>query len=171
MKEVVACNHTLHATDESGLWLNGSYNVFQRDGRNVIECEACHRFFGTWPERLSLPRRPEPPKPVKKTGSTTRSRSPRIDFRTLRERVSMGEVLELLQYRPLWKSGSQLRGPCPIHGSSPNSRSLSVNLRGAFQCFKCGEKGNQLDLWMKVTNLPLREAALLLCQKLGIPPP
>lgn len=69
---------------------------------------------------------------------------PGIDFARVRELVSMGDVLRLAGYDPAESMGDQLRGPCPIHGStSSTSRSLSINLRkGAYQCFKCGAKGN-----------------------------
>jgi hypothetical protein len=53
-----------------------------------------------------------------------------IDFDRLRTEITMREVLELLtMMEPLSRSVDQLRGPCPVHGStSPRSRSFSVNL-------------------------------------------
>ena len=41
---------------------------------------------------------------------------PGIDYRQLRQRVSMTEVLELIGFRATRQRGSQLRGPCPIPG-------------------------------------------------------
>lgn len=86
---------------------------------------------------------------------------PRVNFKQLRQEISIEQVLELLAWRPVSRSGMQLRGPCPIHKSaSPESRSLSVNLhKNAFQCFGCGKKGNQLDLYAFVMSLPLYAAA------------
>ena len=72
---------------------------------------------------------------------------PGIDFHAVRSEVSMKEVLELLGFVPAARRGDQVRGACPIHGStSPRSRSFSANLgKNTFRCFKCGSEGNQLD--------------------------
>lgn len=82
----------------------------------------------------------------------------------------MADVLTLLGFVPAESSGVHQRGPCPIHGSrSPTSRSFSVDLqRNAFQCFKCGCKGNQLDLWAAATKSSLHRAAVDLCEKLHV---
>ena len=98
-----------------------------------------------------------------------------IDFAELRRRISMQQVLDLLQWRPASRSGCQLRGPCPVHGSTnERSRSFAVHVqKGVFRCFKpgCPAKGNQLDLYALATGLPILEAAHRLCQRLGTPPP
>lgn len=95
-----------------------------------------------------------------------------IDYRALRSVISMADVLEILDWRPVARHGPQLRGPCPIHKStSPQSRSLSVHLdRCIFQCFGCRKKGNQLDLYAAATGLPLFEAAKTLATRLGVDP-
>jgi len=82
-------------------------------------------------------------------------------------------VLVLLDWTPVAAAGAQQRGPCLIHGSaSPQSRSLSVNLaKNTFQCFGCGQKGNQLDLFALATGLPIYQAAIELCRRSGIEPP
>ena len=55
---------------------------------------------------------------------------PSIDFAQLRAQVTMGQVLELLHYEPRVTEGAQVRGPCPIHGStSKTSRIFSANLQ------------------------------------------
>ena len=98
---------------------------------------------------------------------------PSIDFAQLRAEVSMSQVLELLRFEARAKQGDQIRGACPIHGSSsPTSRIFSANLRqNVFQCFKCEAKGNQLDLWAQANGLSIYDAALDLCEKLAIEPP
>ena len=194
MKQKKQCDHALHATDETGQWLAGSYEIKKRKDHHVVECGTCGKFYGRWPSDMTLPSIRKhaanlETTPEKATSSSSllpadqceampntndgASFSRAIDFRRLRETVSMSVALELLHYRPTTRRGPQLRGPCPIHGSkSKRSRSFSVNTeRGVFQCFGCGEKGNQIDLWMKLTKLPVREAALDLCDKLGIDPP
>jgi DNA primase len=97
-----------------------------------------------------------------------------IDYRALRERVTIVDVLQLLAWKPVSRQGAQLRGPCPVHRSErPTSRSFSVNTeRQVFRCFKPGcASGNLLDLYAAVTRLPLYQAALELCERLAIEPP
>ena len=97
-----------------------------------------------------------------------------IDFRQLKDMISVLDVLELYKWKPtkIYRSGTQLRGPCPFHGSSsPNSLILAVAPeRNAFKCFKCGAEGNQLDLAAHYFNLPkdqIVKIAVQLCRELG----
>ena len=92
-----------------------------------------------------------------------------VDFRALRASVSMVEVLLLIGFVPAQACGPQLRGLCPVHGtSSQSSRTFSVNLQThVYHCFKCGSAGNQLDLYAAVTKRSLFEAAIALCEKLN----
>ena len=92
---------------------------------------------------------------------------PSLDFQAIHAAVSIFQVLEVVGFVAVEQSGDQVRGPCPVHGStSPDSSSFSVNLpRNTFQCFKCGAKGNQLDLYVAVTRLPIHEAARQLCEQ------
>lgn len=94
---------------------------------------------------------------------------PGVDFEILRSEITMQQVLNLLSFDPTSIRGDQLRGPCPIHGSKPpRSRSFSVNLQSRrFQCFRCGARGNQLELWAAARELGIHEAAIDLCQHLG----
>lgn len=95
---------------------------------------------------------------------------PGIDFRQLRANVSMAEVLELLGFVILERSGDQVRGQCPLHGASlaGKHRSFSAHLgRNMFRCFKCGASGNHLDLWAKATKQSPYDAALDLCFRLN----
>ena len=97
-----------------------------------------------------------------------------IDFRRLKEIVSLREVLELYGWQPTksYQGGRYLRGACPIHGStSPNSIIFAVSPeKNAFKCFKCGAAGNQLDLAAHYFGLPrdqIVRIAVRLCQQLG----
>jgi len=97
-----------------------------------------------------------------------------IDFRQLKELISVLDVLELYSWKPtkVYRGGAQMRGTCPIHGpTSPNSLILAVAPeRNAFKCFKCGEEGNQLDLAAHYFNLPkdqIFKIAVRLCRELG----
>jgi len=98
---------------------------------------------------------------------------PAIDFAALRAVVTMAAVLQLLGFQPRSSHGAQRRGPCPLHGStSGTSRCFSANVEDhTFHCFKCGRSGNALDLWAHATQQSVYDAALDLCQRLGIPLP
>jgi DNA primase len=96
-----------------------------------------------------------------------------VDFQTLRSRVSIEQVLHLLDFVSTEVRGDQVRGGCPIHGSARSySRSFSANFRkNTFRCFKCQRQGNQLDLWAAATGQSLYDAAIDLCAKLSLPVP
>ena len=98
---------------------------------------------------------------------------PLIDLRAARSEVRLGRVLELLGWQACSRSGDQVRGPCPAHGSSsPTSRSFSAHLgRNVWQCFRCGARGNALELWARVTGQGLYPAVLNLYERLGLPVP
>ena len=92
-----------------------------------------------------------------------------IHFAEVRKSITLGEVLALLDFVVVERSGQEVRGRCPIHGStSPKSRSFSANVgRNVYRCFSCGSAGNQLDLYAAATGLPLYAAAIDLCTRLG----
>lgn len=43
---------------------------------------------------------------------------PGLDFQAIRAAVSISQVLELLGFVASEQSGDQVRGPCPVHGST-----------------------------------------------------
>ena len=95
----------------------------------------------------------------------------RLDYAAIRARLSIREVLELIDYAPTLRRANQWRGPCPFccEPSQASSRCFSVNLgRNLFQCFRCQRRGNPLDLWTEFSRLPLYPATLDLCRKLNI---
>jgi DNA primase len=98
---------------------------------------------------------------------------PAIDYRRARAQLRLARVLELIGYKPRRRHGQQWRGPCPLHGShSVASCGFSVHLgKNLFHCFRCGAGGNALDLWAALQRLPLYEAVLDLCRRLGEPVP
>lgn len=109
--------------------------------------------------------------------ATLPSASEGIDFAALRALVSMEQVLTQLGcFNGLKGNGPQRRGPCPLHaGKEERHRTFSVHLgKKVFQCFHppCAAKGNVLDLWALMHQLPLYEAALHLAQtfNLTVPP-
>jgi hypothetical protein len=97
-----------------------------------------------------------------------------VDFRELRHRVTLEQVLKHLGYFDALRGfGPQRRGPCPLHDQPEDRfRSLSVNLsKNLFQCFHppCRAAGNALDLWAAVQRLPLKEAARHLAETFQVP--
>jgi DNA primase len=95
---------------------------------------------------------------------------PLVDFGAARREVRRAAVLELLHWQPQKRRGEQVRGVCPLHGStSPRSRSFSAHLgRGLWHCFRCGAGGNALELWACATGQSLHPAVLDLCERLGL---
>ena len=98
---------------------------------------------------------------------------PGIDFTLLRRQLSLAQVLDLIGFTPVAREGPQVRGPCPVHGSSSRrSRSFAGHLeRHCWQCFRCGAHGNALDLYLAVTKQPVYAGALDLCHRLHMPVP
>lgn len=96
---------------------------------------------------------------------------PGIDYRAARASIRLAEVLELIGYQPRSRLGVQLRGACPLHGSSsPTSRVFAAHLgKNVYHCFGCGASGNALDLWTALTRQRVYDAVLDLCQRLGRP--
>jgi DNA primase len=98
---------------------------------------------------------------------------PYIDYRQARSEVRLAVVLELLGWHGRERHGAQVRGPCPLHGStSPRSRSFSAHLgRGIWRCFCCGAAGNALELWARIRGEELYPATVELYRRLGRTPP
>ena len=94
---------------------------------------------------------------------------PGVDFETVRREITMEQVLDLLGFQPSTRSGVQWYGSCPLHASpSGHRRSFSVNVAlGCYYCHGCRSHGNQLELWAAATKLPLHQAAIDLCHRLG----
>jgi putative transposase len=121
-------------------------------------------------ERRKLLRQAQAQQPPTQPADSTR---PAIDFAAVRAAVNLAAVLQLLGFQANTPHGAQQRGPCPLHGSTAGtSRCFSANLdQNLFHCFKCGRSGNALDLWAQATHQTPYDAAIDLCQRLGIPLP
>lgn len=98
-----------------------------------------------------------------------------IDFRALKEQISIRDVLE--HYGVLStlqeKKPGRLVGPCPVHGGT-NSNSFNVDVeRGLWNCFSdcksTGKSGgNVLDLVVRLEGCSIREAGEKLCDWFGL---
>ncbi len=96
-----------------------------------------------------------------------------LDYRAIRQSISIVDVLELIEYRLRVIRADQGRGPCPFCAATTkqDSRCFSVNLRrNIFRCFSCQTSGNALDLWAKLARLPMHQATLELCRRLNFQP-
>jgi DNA primase len=94
---------------------------------------------------------------------------PGVDFDRVRAEITIEQVLSLFGFQPSKRSGVQWYGSCPLHRStSGRCHSFSVNVAiGRYYCHGCHSHGNQLELWAAATKLPLHQAAIDLCHRLG----
>jgi hypothetical protein len=99
---------------------------------------------------------------------------PGVDFAIVRSKISLAQVLDLVGFIPIRRAGPQLRGPCPLRQCVSSDRHrFSANLtRNQFQCFSCGAKGGQLELWAAITSdQSIYNATIDLCLRVGIEVP
>src|SRR5262249_55045237 len=71
---------------------------------------------------------------------------PGIDFAELRRQIRLGQILELVRFEVVSRRGAQVRGPCPVHGSTrPRSRVFAAHLgEQMWHCLPLGAQGNGL---------------------------
>jgi transposase len=98
---------------------------------------------------------------------------PRVDFAFLRQQITLYQVLAHLDLLgQLRGTGSQRRGPCPVHSHPADQEHTFVIHFGnnTFKCVKmdCAVQGNALDLWAAIHRLPLYDAALHLAETFGL---
>lgn len=85
-----------------------------------------------------------------------------VDFKAVKAVVSMQMLLDRYQVNWLRKSGSELRGHCPIH-KGEGQGAFHVNLsKNAFNCFSCQARGNVLDFVAAMEQCSVRDAGLKL---------
>jgi DNA primase len=85
-----------------------------------------------------------------------------VDFKAIKQAVSMQAVLDRYGINWLRKNKDELRGRCPIH-KGDGERSFHVSTaKNAFQCFSCKARGNVLDFVAAMEKCSVRDAALKL---------
>ncbi|TAL03635.1 MAG: hypothetical protein EPO07_05905, partial [Verrucomicrobia bacterium] len=101
----------------------------------------------------------------------SKTRKPFVDFRAIRGRITMEQVLEHYGVLHTFKrSGNRLSGPCPIHGGSDPSQFRVETEKNIWNCFsECKHGGNVLDFIASKENVPIHEAALKACEWFNIP--
>jgi len=91
-----------------------------------------------------------------------------VDFRAVKEAVSLEAVLRHYQVPGLRRHRSQLEGCCPIHrGQRDDSFRASLS-KNVFHCFACQAHGNVLDFVAAMERCSVREAACRLQQWFGV---
>jgi DNA primase len=91
-----------------------------------------------------------------------------IDFAELKQQVTIERAAEMLGIK-LKKSGSQLRGSCPICNDGGDRVFVITPTKGLYYCFgKCGKGGDAITLAANVRKCSLREAAEFLAGKSGV---
>lgn len=101
----------------------------------------------------------------------SKTRKPFVDFRAIRERLTMEQVLEHYGVlHTMKRSGNRLSGPCPIHnGTNPTQFRVETE-RNIWNCFsECKRGGNVLDFIAKKEDVSIHEAALKACEWFDIP--
>jgi transposase len=97
-----------------------------------------------------------------------------LDFAHLKQQLPIAKILDHLGLSSrLRGSGSQRRGPCPLHRGDGRGRTFSVNLaENVFCCHAkgCGQQGDVIDLWAALHHQSLRAAALDLVQTFDLEP-
>ncbi len=103
----------------------------------------------------------------------------KIDYRELKKRIRLSQLLDHIGWKNTEGRGDQLRGPCPLpsctsststgrDGRRGEHRAFSVHdTKNLYRCFRCGATGNALDFWQAYWNTTLHAAATDLQQFLS----
>ena len=91
-----------------------------------------------------------------------------IDFAEVKQQVSIERAAEMLGIK-LKRSGSQLRGACPICNDGGDRVFVITPTKGLYYCFgKCGKGGDAITLAANVRKCSLREAAEFLAGRSSV---
>jgi DNA primase len=91
-----------------------------------------------------------------------------VEFRAVKEAVSLEVVLRHYQVPGLRRHRNQLEGRCPIHpGQREDSFRASLS-KNVFHCFACQAQGNVLDFVAGMEKCSIREAACRLQRWFGV---
>jgi transposase len=121
-----------------------------------------------------------PPQPVVTTtpsslasASADDKKLPPLDFRVIRQQVTMQAVLAQLRWQPTWKRGAQWRGPCPFESpDNTNPRIFTVQTeKNVYCCHGCGRQGDVIHLWQQHCGKNEHEAGWDLVHTFHLTPP
>jgi DNA primase len=99
------------------------------------------------------------------------TKKPFVDFREVRSRITMENVLQHYGVLDTFKrAGTRLSGPCPIHGGTNPSQFRVDTEKNIWNCFsECKHGGNVLDFIAKKEDLSIHDAAIKACEWFNIP--
>ena len=99
------------------------------------------------------------------------SKKPFVDFRDIRARITMEQVLTHYQLLDTFKrTGPNLSGPCPIHKGTNKTQFRVDTEKNIWNCFsECKHGGNTLDFICRMENLSIHDAAIKACEWFDIP--
>src|SRR5947207_12336060 len=94
-----------------------------------------------------------------------------VDFKAVKEAVTMPMALEHYQVNWLRKEKEELVGRCPIH-QGEGDRAFHVSLaKNIFNCFSCKARGNVLDFVAAMEKCSVRDAAVKIAERFSISAP
>ena len=91
-----------------------------------------------------------------------------VDFRAVKQAVSLPAVLAYYQVAGLRRNRDQLAGRCPIHRGRRDDSFRASLRKNVFHCFACQARGNVLDFVAAMEGVSIREAALRLQRWFGV---
>jgi len=100
-----------------------------------------------------------------------KSESEWVDFRKIKERVSMEDILgHYGLLKGLKRKENELVGFCPIHDGKRQKKGCfcANTAKNMWHCFSCGAGGNVLDFVIAMENVNIRQAGLLIQKWFGI---
>jgi len=99
------------------------------------------------------------------------AKKPFVDFRDIRARITMEQVLTHYQLLDTFKrNGKSWSGPCPIHKGSNKTQFRVDTEKNIWNCFsECKHGGNTLDFIARMENISIHDAALKACEWFVIP--
>src|SRR6266700_2105933 len=91
-----------------------------------------------------------------------KTKKPFVDFRAIRARVTMEQVLDHYGVLDTFKrNGNRLSGPCPIHGGSNPTQFRIDTDKNLWNCFsECKNGGNVLDFIARKEDVSIHDAAI-----------
>jgi DNA primase len=99
------------------------------------------------------------------------SKKPFVDFRDIRSRITMEQVLSHYQLLDTFKrTGHSLSGPCPIHKGTNKTQFRVDTEKNIWNCFsECKHGGNTLDFIARMESIAIHDAAIKACEWFDIP--
>jgi DNA primase len=90
-----------------------------------------------------------------------------IDFADLKSRISIHQVMQMLDLK-LTQKGDQYRGTCPVHhGTNPREFVITAS-KGLWHCFGGCGGGDQIALVAKIKGVKQHEGAHLIAEHYGL---